>query len=799
MNRTRIAVAASLVVLAGAGGAWIATTRQDTTAPAPAAANNVAPVANVAPQGWIDQPVAEAVFSRALRVDGWAFAPDGIAAVDIRIAGQSLAARIGLPRPDVASASPQQPGAPTSGFRLDHVFDSLAPLRYPFSVIAIGRGGGETLLGRRSLIPPEAMTLWSTERRAADSPVFHFLMATSGLAAGGGAEVADTYRGYASSTQRIGIAVPILYLRTTTGREGDWKFDPAFDTTRKCGNRVLAEDSLESVFAFALKTGTPVQFILNGGIWADAACNVPEWDLNDHLEDDPRNCQWTQANIVYPDDYLKNLSGSMTSPELARSLTLNVYAFDVRRYKKRNLQAAASRVAAFGRAHPELLAGVNLDSDTYVNPFFEQREWFDYNPGTLRQFREWLQSTGPYAGRGGKNVPDLRHFRNAKALTLAEVNRLARRNWTSWAQVEPPRQFPGSEHTPLAPGELLIWDDPWYRIWDTFRKQLVAIHYRDLAQWVNEAGISRSKIFTAQGFVAPEGPARPFSVLLASAGQNYDSGGVSIEGAIPGRGHLGAVLYGGAAENRVRMEHRFGLFATFARMDSLWAAVETNLADLKHPERQPTYAQGYRAFRDMFNYDARQATMMAWNGSNGIYVGQPGYVAYTSWRNTSAEEAMRDFLVSHAALPLGSRLWSFGSAQHADDDGWSSADAKVAAMPGYVQIAATAPIVTLVSPPDQVIRRRNARELVLGIAASAPATVEVFAELAPESGWQSLGKGSAPYRTSAAGLHIPLRWPAQWRNDAIVERIRIVWTAAAVAGSGPVRVDRIALAGSAGD
>ena len=51
---------------------------------------------------------------------------------------------------------------------------------------------------------------------------------------------------------------------------------------------------------------------------------------------------------------------------------------------------------------------MNLDPDTYVNPFFEERQWYDYNPGTLRQFRHWLAGTGPYAGKTDGVDPDLR-------------------------------------------------------------------------------------------------------------------------------------------------------------------------------------------------------------------------------------------------------------------------------------------------------------------------------------------------------------------------------------------------------
>ena len=199
------------------------------------------------------------------------------------------------------------------------------------------------------------------------------------------------------------------------------------------------------------------------------------------------------------------------------------------------------------------------------------------------------------------------------------MNRIARKHWTSWDQVDPPRSFPGSPYQPAAPGQALIWDDPWYQEWQVFRQHIIALHYDELSQWANEAGIPRDRIFSAEGFIAPDPGQSPFAVRITSHGQNYDTSGVSIEGSIPRAGHLGAVLYGETAENQAPMEVPHSLFATFARMDPGWAVVETNATNLKKPLQQPHYAQSYHAFRDMFNFDAQEVSVMAWNGSNGLY------------------------------------------------------------------------------------------------------------------------------------------------------------------------------------
>ncbi|MGH8315571.1 MAG: hypothetical protein ACRETU_10535, partial [Steroidobacterales bacterium] len=690
--------------------------------------------------GSIDTPPDEAIVDTSLRVSGWALAAGGIERVEIRIDGRPYIARYGIARPDVAAVKPGYPDSLAAGFEFSGDFAQLDLVRHQISVVAIDRGGRETELARRSLIPPQAMSLWSDlldQRPTLAKQPFRFLMMTSGVAAGGAAEVESAYQSYLSRTTGIGIAVPILYLRTTKGAADDWVFDPYFDVSRKCGNRAVAEDNLHGVIQYAIDKHVPVQFILNGGIWADASCDTPEWDINDHLEQDVNNCQWTQDNVVFPDDYLKNLPGSTNSPELARTLTYNVYASTVRSYKGRNLQAAARVIATFAREHPDLFVGVSLDADTYMNPFFIQNkvlEIFDYNPGMIKQFRQWLAGSGPYAGKPEPGVPNLAHYRRPRPLSLADVSKLARKRWTSWDQVDPPRTFPGSPYQPAKPGEALIWDDPWYQEWQVFRQHVIALHYDELSEWVHDTGIPRDKIFSAEGFIAPDRGQSPFAVRITSHGQNYDTSGVSIEGSIPRAGHLGAVLYGETAENQAPMEVPHSLFATFSRMDPHWAVVETNATNLKSPLVQPHYAQSYHAFRDMFNFDAQEVSVMAWNGSNGLLAGQPGYLPYTAWRNTPAEAAMRDFLVTHANLPRGSRIWTFGAPRYPDDDGWRLEQGRVYARGGYLDLEFDAATATLLSPPDQVIRTSIIDSIVLGLHDPAPvAAIQIFGRIDPNA------------------------------------------------------------------
>ena len=111
----------------------------------------------------------------------------------------------------------------------------------------------------------------------------------------------------------------------------------------------------------------------------------------------------------------------------------------------------------------------------------------------------------------------------AQTLSLEDVNKLARTSWTSWNEVQPPRKFPGAPYRPLAPGQLLIWNDPWYAEWQVFRQHIVGLHYDELSQWVHETGIPKDRIFSAQGIISPDPGNDPIAINITSKGKNFDS------------------------------------------------------------------------------------------------------------------------------------------------------------------------------------------------------------------------------------------------------------------------------------
>ncbi len=737
--------------------------------------------------GSVDTPAADTIVGDRLQLAGWALAPAGVRGVAVDVDGTPYAARYGVARADVAAVKKDYPNADKAGFTFEGDFATLPLQRHEVRVTATGNDGDTALLARKSLVSPAAMSMWDDVLKSdpsfASRP-FWFLMATSGISQGGAAGIETQYQALTSATQRVGVSVPVLYMRTTRGAAGDYAFDAQFDLARKCGNRAVADDNLREVIDYAIAKHLPVNFILNGGIWGDASCESREWDLTDHLQLDELNCQWDDRNAVLPDDYKKGLNGSTDSPLLSRSLTYNVYAKSVRAYKRRNLMAAARMVAQFAREHPDLFVAINLDADTYMNPFVREGRRFDYNPGMLRQFREWLSGTGPYAGHPRDGAPDLTFYRRKVPLTLADVNRIAGKSWKSWSEVDPPRYFPGDDGQPVKVGETPFWQDPWYQEWDVFRKHIVQLHYAELAQWTHEAGIPTDRIFTAQAFTAQDPGMRPLSTYVTGESPDYDSAGVSVEGAVPRAGHLGAILYGPSAENRVMMETDHNLFASIARLDTQWAVVESNATDLKRANILPTYAQSYHSFRDLFNYGGRQIALMAWNGSNGIFAGKPGYVPFTSWRNTPAEQAMMDFMVSHAGLPQGSLLWTFGSPRLADDDGWIATHGIAEKSNGALIVHPLGDRVTLRSPADLVIRPAAIGRLTLRFDGASLNHAVVYAKANGDDRWHVVARS----RSDTAAL----QWPSEWlKSGAIVEQIEL--ELAFAPGANGSRLLRIAL------
>ncbi|HRN77240.1 hypothetical protein [Ottowia sp.] len=696
-------------------------------------------------------------------IKGWAYHAAGVQAASLIVdEKRRLPLQVGLERADVAAALPGRPGAEHSGFAGEYEFGSAVHGSHTFELEVTLRDGRVMHLGPWRLdLGARPWKLPAADTGKTATP-FHLSIATSHIAAGGIDGMQEKFGHYETDSMRLAVTVPVLYMRTTRGRAGDWEFDPHFDIGRKCGERTLAEDNLDTIIGNAIQKRRPTLFTLNGGVWADAACDVPDWDINDELEKTKAHVQWNERNEAVEDDYLSHLPGSIHAPELARILSYNVYNQTARAYKKRNLQSAARLIADLDRQAPELVVGINLDADTYVNPFFEGKQWFDYNPDTIRQFREWLQGTGPYAADwNSPEIPNLSSYRRRKNYSLEEVSALAGTRFASWDEVDPPRRMSVPKK---------FFENPWFAVWDEFRRHLIDLHYDELSQWVHEAGIPEQKIFSSQGFQAPGELINPFAIHVDSPPKNYDSGGMSVEGAVPSHGRLGAILYGPSARNDIRTESGQPLFTIFNTLSpGGWGVVEFHPADLKLPKRVPSYAESYEALNRMLTGGARFVSVMSWNGGSGLFRDQPGYVAFTVIKDSPLESAITSLLSNYGGLPRGSIVWTFGSLGATSEEGWKTTEGVGnSAFGRYHMRTSTAGRARMEHVPElRDPAPQTASALVLEVRNDAPVTLRLHSSGSDTGAVASTA--SLPQGTQAQTVVLPIQDRAVKMNELKLE------------------------------
>src|SRR5262249_41372807 len=128
-----------------------------------------------------------------------------------------------------------------------------------------------------------------------------------------------------------------------------------------------------------------------------------------------------------------------------------------------------------------------------------------------------------------------------------------------------------------------------------------------------------------------------------------------------------------------------------------------------------------------------------------------------------------------ANLPRGARVWTFGTERHADDDGWSIDNGRLIAGNGHVDFELKPGTTTLLSPPDQVIRSAVIDSLIVGLRdLPAATTLRVLADSEGASREFVAPTPLSRLTADAAGVHLALTWPADWREArAIASRLRI--------------------------
>ncbi|MCE9550130.1 MAG: hypothetical protein K8R50_03860 [Betaproteobacteria bacterium] len=510
----------------------------------------------------------------------------------------------------------------------------------------------------------------------------------------------------------IGFRGRVEYMRTTKGKQADYIFDPNFpEHLRNRNGKGMSGESLSELLDTALRFRAPSMITLDGGVWADSKFAAPDLDIVDMLEQDERTVQWNQFGKSEPDDALKNLAGATDSPELARMMSLNRYNRRFLDYKKRNLQAAVREIVKFNQTHPTSYVMINLDPDEYINPWFYLTQWYDYNPDTLRQYREWLFHLGPYANGG-----ELAFSRHEPGLTLADVNRLAKQSWKDVGAVEPPRKS-------------IDYGDQWQQLWTQFRRHLVARHYDDLAAWTVEAGLSSERIYTSQTFIQAD---VAVSITDRANGWN-DQAGVSIEGAKPRQGHLGVILYGPGSRNEGKPRSGSSLIDNIRRVDPEWGVVEFHPATIAFPEKLPDHVESYATMQALINGGAHFLSPM-WGSYVGDRMVHPNnFKAYDVMEGSAYEYQFVWWLRAMQAWPVGSLFYPFGNTLVKSSDGWTPA-AGTHLINGYGELHLTGEgeHIGLISPQWEMRYLTAPTELV--VTGSWPQQTRASAELLLENG-----------------------------------------------------------------
>jgi hypothetical protein len=407
---------------------------------------------------------------------------------------------------------------------------------------------------------------------------------------------------------------------------------------------------------------------------------------------------------------------------------------------------------------------VNFDPDQYINPWFYLTQWYDYNPDTLRQYREWLFHLGPYADGG-----ELAFSRRATALTLDEANHLAGQSWETLDAVEPPRG-------------ALDYGDPWQREWTQFKRHLVARHYDDLAAWAVEAGLPKERIYTSQTFIQAD-----VAVSITDAANGWtDQAGVSIEGAKPRQGHLGAILYGQSSRNEGKPRSGKSLIGNIRRADPSWGVVEFHPATIAFPEKMPSHAESYTTMQALINGGARFLSPMWGSYAGDRVVHASHFKAYDVMEGSPFEYQLVWWLRAMQPYPLDSLYYPFGNEQVQSADGWAAAS-KTRLQPSYgeVRLTGKGAYRGLVSPEWEA-RYLTAAAPMLTVTGSWPPETALSADLSLDGD----GKLSCAFRAGNDGEARCVFPVAQGRE---VSRLRIHWQLPEAGRTAAIRVDSIAL------
>jgi len=381
---------------------------------------------------------------------------------------------------------------------------------------------------------------------------------------------------------KIGFSASTFYMNETKGKSQDFEFEPS---------------GLNNTLNLSKLTNTPVVVFLNGGPWGNANLD-PEFNLIVHLEQDPMNAQWRSDNTVPSDDEYQLGVG--------RILTYNNLNETVRFYKERNFRGATAVIAQFYKERPDLLIGVNTDPEIFMSPYY----YSDYNPQTIIEFRENEKS---------KFRGDINAFNLAMGTFYKD-----------WDELSPPRTIESVAGNPL--GEE----------WTNFRIALIDGLVQREVDWLREAGLPASRIYTHQTVRTDNLEVSRY--VLASP----------LETASVNGGSIGITTLQDLSFDE-------NLFATARSWSPNWGIFEYNPSLPHHDLKSAGYSWGDHYFRTLrglqvaYKYGAHILSPYMWE--------EPYWESFYTVRGTAFETAIRDFM-RQAGTDV-ERIWGADSLQTA--------------------------------------------------------------------------------------------------------------------------------------
>ncbi len=189
---------------------------------------------------------------------------------------------------------------------------------------------------------------------------------------------------------------------------------------------------------------------------------------------------------------------------------------------------------------------------------------------------------------------------------------------------------------------------------------------------------------------------------------------MSIEGAKPRQGRLGAILYGPASRNEGRARSGSSLIDNIRYADPGWGVVEFHPATISFPERLPSHSESYATLKELINGGAHFLSPM-----HGSYVGDrvvhpDNFKAYDAMEGSAFEYQLAWWLRAMQARPAGSLYYPFGNELVKSSDGWTAtAGTHLKSGYGELRLASQSSRLGMVSPQWEARRLTGATELVV--------------------------------------------------------------------------------------